>query len=179
MAEVSIINFQNIPQSDAATATIIANAVDPNGLPYTGQIDPDTLMAARSQTAVYSFSKVISSAEILAMNTTPIALGLTVPMGYFPNIVGDIWLGATYGSVAYATNTSLRIRSVGGSQNYVSAVNALAFSADVLIPLTKNAVTSGKGFETGADLEIYVPVGNPTAGDSDIVIYGQYTLIAI
>jgi hypothetical protein len=123
--------------------------------------------------------KTITSAEVLAMGVTPIALGLSVPSGYFPNIVGDIWMGATYGTTTYATNTSLRIRSVGGSQNYVSAVNALAFTADCRIPLTKNAVTSGKGFEDGADLEIYVPAGNPTAGDSDITIYLTYMLIPV
>lgn len=176
---IEISNLPTIPPADVARGlTIPADATDANGQTYTGKVTFDDASQGGGSTAqVFNFAKVIPSAEVLTMNTTPVALGLNVPTGYFPNIVGDIWLGATYGSAAYATNTSLRIRSVGGSQNYVSAVNALAFSADVLIPLTKNAVTSGKGFELGADLEVYVPSGNPTAGDSDITIYGQYTLI--
>lgn len=150
---------------------------------YVGELfmnTQDSTLWARTDNGVrcfYGHARLeLTAAQVKALYTTPQQFGLTVPTGFIPNIIGDIWLGATYGSAAYATNTSLRIRSVGGSQNYVSAVNALAFSADVLIPLTKNAVTSGKGFETGADLEIYVPVGNPTAGDSDVVIFFDYVL---
>jgi hypothetical protein len=113
------------------------------------------------------------------MYATPKQLGLTVPSGYAAVPVGDIYMGATYAGAAYATNTSLRIRSVGGSNNFVSAVNALAFSADVFIPLTANAVSSGKAVIDGADWEVYVPAGAPTAGTSDIVIYAGYRLIQL
>lgn len=150
---------------------------------YVGELfmnTQDSTLWARTDNGVrcfYGHARLeLTSAQVLALNTTPQQFGLTVPTGFIPNIIGDIWLMSTYVSAPYATNTSLRIRSVGGSQNYVSAVNALAFSADVLIPLTKNSVTSGKGFETGADLEVYVPVGNPTAGDSDVVIFFDYVL---
>lgn len=150
---------------------------------YVGELfmnTQDSTLWARTDNGVrcfYGHARLeLTPAQVKALNTTPQQFNLTVPAGFIPNIIGDIWLMSTYGKAAYATNTSLRIRSVGGSQNYVSAVNALAFSADVLIPLTKNAVTSGKGFETGADLEVYVPVGNPTAGDSDVVIFFDYVL---
>lgn len=150
---------------------------------YVGELfmnTQDSTLWARTDNGVrcfYGHARLeLTSAQVKALYTTPQQFGLPVPAGFIPNIIGDIWLMSTYGTAAYATNTSLRIRSVGGSQNYVSAVNVLAFSADVLIPLTKNAVTSGKGFETGADLEVYVPVGNPTAGDSDVVIFFDYVL---
>lgn len=150
---------------------------------YVGELfmnTQDSTLWARTDNGVrcfYGHARLeLTSAQVKALYTTPQQFNLTVPTGFIPNIIGDIWLMSTYGTAAYATNTSLRIRSVGGSQNYVSAVNVLAFSADVLIPLTKNAVTSGKGFETGADLEVYVPVGNPTAGDSDVVIFFDYVL---
>jgi len=121
----------------------------------------------------------IPSTEILSMYTTPKQFGLNVPSGYAAVPVGDIYMGATYAGVAYATNTSLRIRSVGGSNNFVSAVNALAFSADVFIPLAANAVSSGKAVIDGADWEIYVPAGAPSAGTSDIVIYAGYRLVKL
>lgn len=178
---IEISNLPTIPPADIARGlTVPADATDANGQTYTGKVAfSDAVDGGGSTAQVFNFSKVITSAEILTMDATPVALGLNVPTGFFPNIVGDIWLYSDYAGVAYATNTSMRIRSVGGSQNYISAVNVLAFSADVLIPLTKNAVTSGKGFETGADLEAYVPSGAPTAGTSDITIYGQYTLIEL
>ena len=178
MSTIAFNQLTQIPAGDIKLITeLAALTTDSNGVSYVGRIAFTDLAAGLGAAQVFNFSVVIPTADVLTLNATPVALGLSVPANYFPNIVGDIWLGAIYGSATYATNTSLRIRSVGGSQNYVSAVNALAFSADCRIPLTKNAVTSGKGFETGADLEIYVPAGNPTAGDSDITIYGQYTLI--
>lgn len=121
----------------------------------------------------------IASADVLTMYATPVPFGLNVPSGYAAVPVGDIYMGATYAGVAYATNTSLRIRSVGGSNNFVSAVNALAFSADVFIPLAANAVSSGKAVIDGADWEIYVPAGAPTAGTSDIFIYAAYRLVKL
>jgi len=121
----------------------------------------------------------IPSAEILNMYATPKQFGLNVPTGYAAVPVGDIYMGATYAGVAYATNTSLRIRSVGGANNFVSAVNALAFSADVFIPLTANAVSSGKAVVGDTDWEVYVPAGDPTAGTSNIVIYASYRLVQL
>jgi hypothetical protein len=128
---------------------------------------------------VFTAKLVIPSAQVLTLFTTPVPFGINVPIGYYVQPIGDIMIKGDYNTTAYATNTSVRIRSVGGSQNYVSAVNVLAFSADIFIPLTKNVVSSGKAIETGEDLEVYVPVGNPTAGDSDITLYLTYTLIPI
>lgn len=169
-----------IPDSDIRGITqLAAQTTDSNGVAYTGTVTVDQLFndGGTGCVCVQLATLVIPSAQVLTLNTTPIAFGITVPTGYYVQPVGDIMMGATFVSAAYATNTNLRIRSVGGAQNYVSAVAPLAFSADIFIPLTKNVVTSGKAIDTGGDLEVYVPTGNPTAGDSPITIYLPYILI--
>ena len=180
MSNIPFNDMPVIPSSEVRTTSeILMQTTDANGVSYTGRVPLPTAMAGNSRQAIYSVALSISSAEILALNSTPKAFGLNVPAGYAAVPVGDIYMGATYGGATYATNTSLRIRSVGGAQNFVSAVNALAFSADVFIPLTANAVSSGKAVTDGADWEVYVPSGNPTAGTSDVTIYANYMLIEL
>jgi len=177
---INIASLPIVPSTDVRDTTdIVVNSTDINGQPYTGRMTIDTFRQAALGGGMFSVSLLIPSAEILNMYATPKQFGLNVPSGYAAVPVGDIYMGATYAGVAYATNTSLRIRSVGGSNNFVSAVNALAFSADVFIPLAANAVSSGKAVIDGADWEIYVPAGAPTAGTSDIVIYAAYRLIEL
>lgn len=178
MNPIDLLTRDLLPQGLMTPNVVLAAvAPDANGVQTLWRTTFSDLAQGMNCACVHTAVLTLSSAEILALNTTPIQFGLNVPAGYFPQIVGDIWMAGAFNGTPYATNTSLRIRSVGGLQNYVSAVNALNFTADCLIPLAKNAITSGKGFELGADLEMYVPTGNPTAGDGTATLYLTYVLI--
>lgn len=118
-------------------------------------------------------SLVIPSADVLTLNTTPVAFGLTVSSGYYVSPI-SIDFKSEYGGVTYATNLSFRIRNVGSSGYIVSAL--LNYTADTFIKLLP---ISDAPLIEGADLECYVQTGDPTAGDSDITIYLTYRLVAL
>lgn len=121
----------------------------------------------------------IPTAQVLTLNTTPVAFGITVPVGYIPVVIGEVLLSSTFNSVAYATNTNIAIQSVGGSQLIARGVGRLGFSASVMSTLDIQQTPSGIRYISGADLEVFVQTGNPTAGNSDLDIYLTYTLVEL
>ena len=121
----------------------------------------------------------IPTAQVLTLNTTPVPFGITVPVGYIPVVIGNVLLSSTFNSVAYATNTNIAIQSVGGSQIISRGVSRLAFSASVMTTLDEQGNATGIRYISGADLEVFVQTGNPTAGNSDIDLYLTYTLVEL
>lgn len=121
----------------------------------------------------------IATADVLTLGSTPVQFGITVPTGYIPVVVGGVFVQSTYNSAAYATNTDLAVRSVGGSNNVVFSSSVLGFTADIFRNIQFTAPTSGLLYVSGADLEVYVPSGDPTTGNSDISIILPYRLIKI
>jgi hypothetical protein len=136
--------------------------------------------ALNSEVGIKTAKLTIATADVLTLNATPIPFGITVPTGYIPMLIGAPVFSATYNSAAYAANTAIRIRSVGGSVDVVSTASALDFTADTIRLLDiQLGADNTLLYLTGADLEVYVPTGDPTTGDSDITIYLTYALIEL
>jgi hypothetical protein len=175
------INVNNLP-AKAAAAITTADAVmtftasgDTTQTPFSEAVAQANTLNANAALTIASIT--IPTAQVLTLNATPVAFGITVPVGYIPVIVGEVLLSATYGAATYATNTALRIRSVGGSVDLVVTGAALAFGATVIRSLDIQNNSTGLRYVDGADLEVYVPSGNPTTGDSDITITLTYILL--
>jgi hypothetical protein len=122
----------------------------------------------------------IPTAQVLTLYTTPVAFGLTVPVGYFVQPLG-LKCGVDFNTVAYATNTSLSVRAVGADVAIGASTAPLAATLSKVSNLNINiAPTAGQTqFIDGVDLEVFVGVGNPTAGDSNIDVYMTYTLVEL
>jgi hypothetical protein len=122
----------------------------------------------------------IPSAEVLTLNSVPKAFGLSVPAGYYAKPMGaDLFVD--FNSISYATNLQVSISAAGGSHFMLRSINdplGSTVSTFSQLSLAQDSfdLTQIVG---GADLEVFVPAGDPTAGDSDITIYLTYVLIEL
>ena len=120
---------------------------------------------------------VLSSANVLALNATPITLVAAQGAGTFI-IVDSIAAFLDYGSVAYVSANALEFRYTDGSGAKVTEDMSAAF-------LTAAADTSRevKGIQTeltpagNAPVVVSVPTADPTTGDSPITFRVTYRVI--
>jgi hypothetical protein len=137
------------------------------------------LLAMVGQQQEFTFDVTIPAADVLTLNTTPIEL---VPaQGANTIIVPTTILGnMIYNSDTYATNGNILIFN-GGT---IAAVDDDDFLFGVIsrtvniLPIKPNG-TSFNQYVANQPLQITVQTGNPTAGDSDIRIFGTYKVIDI
>jgi hypothetical protein len=127
-------------------------------------------------------SLTIASADVLQLNSKPKQFGISVPSGYAARIIsldGKI----VYGSSTYATNGNLVVRCVGTSSpqggwtgtQFLFATTSRTSTAT----LTSGTSATSNQLIDGADLEVFVETGNPTAGDSEITVYVLYRIISV
>lgn len=120
----------------------------------------------------------IPTAQVLTLNSIPVAFGLTVPSGYYVQPT-SIAASLDYNSIAYATNTRVAIRFIGAASGLSVFNNAFLSSASDAFFSVGHSSPTGTNVIVGTDIEAYVETGNPTAGNSDITIYLTYVLIKI
>lgn len=179
---IDIPNLPTVPDADIRdTSQLVLQTTDSNGVTYTGSVTVDQMFNAGGTGCgcVYTAKLDIPSAQVLTLNTTPVAFGLTVPTGYYARPLSAD-LKAIYNSLKYVTNTNIWIRSVGATDPILKITSGLNFSFDTFTRFDmQDGAANDASFIDHADLEIYVPTGNPTAGDSDITIYITYMLIEL
>lgn len=123
----------------------------------------------------------IASASILTLNATPLTIVSAPGAGYaIQAIAGSYKL--TFNSVAYATNTRLELITSGASiAQLQSSSNSLAATVTQHGQII-NAVNVAAGntqILENAALQVKVSTGNPTAGNSNMVVYLAYRIITI
>jgi hypothetical protein len=182
MADVSVINVTSLTPIVAA-AIVSGQQVtiyDQGGIAYRAPIE-DVFSAMKTLGGDYGVKAAtltIARADVLTLNATPVAFGLTVPAGYIPLLISAPMFSSTFVSAAYAANTAIRIRSTGGSVDIVASTSVLDFTATTLRLLDiQGGADNTLLYLDGADLEVYVPTGDPTTGDSDITITLMYILM--
>jgi hypothetical protein len=179
------INVNNLPAKAAAAITTADQVMtftasgDTTQTPFNEAVaQANTLNLINS---VKTVKITIPTAQVLTLYTTPVAFGLTVPVGYFVQPL-SIQCGVDFNTVAYATNTSLSVRAVGADVAIgASGATALAATISKIFNLDTNInTTAGQTqFIDGVDLEVFVGIGNPTAGDSNVDVYMTYTLVEL
>lgn len=142
-----------------ANTTTVIGAFDPTTWDFQGYIK-------------YSGSLSITTAQVLALNSTPLTLvaaiaARTIVLVNAPN------LKLTYNSINYATNTSIDIySSVGGAPNVQYTVPAFLDSTANKRKVA--TITANASLEANSALMVRVNTGDPTAGNSGIVVYFEY-----
>lgn len=153
---------------------------------YKGELfinQADNVVWSRGDDGVFCIggtaSLTVASADVLTGNTTPIAFGITVPTGYAIELIGGS-VKIDYGTTPYATNMDIGIRTVGATDSQLVSANVLnaSLSCTRRFIVNANFTATDTQLINGADIEFYVPTGNPTAGDSDITVYVNYRLIS-
>ena len=119
----------------------------------------------------------INSADVLTSFATPVTVLDPTIAGGLP-IIQSVLFGMSSGGSAYATNTDIGIRPVGGSDDICSYTGALAISGTdfYALELIPNAPTVG-GVVFGNDIEFYTKTGNPTGGTRTVFLMIIYTII--
>lgn len=163
--------------------TLSPSAVDSNyyGLVFTADGDTNKVVFEdavaqanlnNDSLQIKSASVTIPTAQVLTLNSSPV----TIVSGVSGKILVPISaiFRATYNSATYATNTSLAIRHTSSSTALVTASAKLGFTANSINQFDLRADTVADQLISGANMEVYVPTGDPTTGDSDITIDVKY-----
>ena len=115
----------------------------------------------------------IATADVLTSNATPLT--------WVSGIVGkeliciQATISTTFGTTAYATNVGVAIRNTGAVGDQLNCIAGLSMLSSLKSTFEDSSGVSTGNVVTGANLEFYTRIGDPTAGDSDIVI--DYTYI--
>lgn len=141
--------------------------------------DPLALIARNDNCeCLHSASLTIASADVLQLNSTPLTIVAAQGAGTAIEVISAS-VRLTYGSVQYATNTVLLLKTSGASEPQVKwAQSILGASSNMLAKSIESPNTSSDMIEN-AGLQVSVSSGNPTAGDSDITVYVTYRVIQL
>ena len=124
-----------------------------------------------------SVSLTIASADVLTLNSTPITIvkGVAGKCIEVITFVRDI----DFNTTAYATNTHLQLKTQGADVAQVQQSNSLAATTSNIWNDFDRITPSAANTQLlkGADLQVYVPTGNPTGGDSDITVHVHFRYI--
>lgn len=133
-----------------------------------------------SYDTIYSGSLSITTAQVLALNGTPLLLVAAPASGYAIKIV-DSACAVTFNTTPYATNTNIDIYTDTATNVQHRITTALNASVSRIAAGTQQAASSAANTQliSGKAIYVYVPTGNPTAGDSDIKIYYSYRIITL
>lgn len=126
---------------------------------------------------IHCASLTIASADVLQLNSTPLTI-VSAVAGKVISVL-DFSMSQVYGTTPYATNTNLAVKCSGADagQMQMSAVLAHTISGNWGNWTKLTASTAQTQLIENADLQVYVPTGDPTAGDSDIEVFVLYRLI--
>lgn len=121
----------------------------------------------------------VSSAQILSSFSSPVKI-LDAPAAgviYYPLAV---IVDATYGSATYAANLDVEVNIFGATSALCEQDGLLGFASSAVTVIPVNALGSyssqlAKG--TGAVMQLRTKTGNPTTGDSTMVVHVLYVSI--
>jgi hypothetical protein len=108
----------------------------------------------------------LTTAQVLALNSTPITVVTGIAGKEIQVVNASFHL--KYNTTAYATNTTLALRASSSTGSILQAEAVINGSADAIGVFGLNSGTNN--IVTGDNLVATVLTGNPTAGDSDIVV---------
>ncbi len=161
---------------------IIQNAVDGTFYVNTGTTAAPVFTIVSSATPITA-KLSLSSAQILALNGTPITL-VAAP-GSGKTIVPISVIGRmNFLTAAYATNLQLQVKySAGADALFVNSTLLAATSGNPIQPLFPVAAGSVTGndneYIANADLLITVGTGNPATGAGTLDLYITYAVVTL
>jgi hypothetical protein len=117
----------------------------------------------------------IASADVLTLNSTPLTIVAAQGVGTAIEVISAS-LNIDFNSIAYATNTTIQVKSDTGTVAHAQGDFLTApFSVITKIPLS----SAGGTIIENESMKVTVQTGDPTAGDSDITVYVTYRIITL
>ena len=129
--------------------------------------------------ARYTATLDVSSAEILAMNTTPLELVAAPGSGKVIKIQ-SIVCNYTYVSATYATNVKLQVITDGATiAQYEQGMLGATVSTIRQLSEVNSSSTTATQLLDNAAVNLRVETGDPTAGDGTLKIYATYDIVTL
>ena len=173
---------KSIPQLTAQTSTTSGDLYHLVRSNIDYKIDYDDLAesirgGANAETS-YTAELVITSAQVLALNSTPIQIIPSPGAGKYIQIEHSS-CKLTYNSTTYATNTSITLYTDTATRVQHSISSILNATVTRIGAGSPQAVSGATDTQLISDKAVYVSVasGNPTTGNSDIKIYVTYKIV--
>ena len=159
----------NTPAGNIAATTVQAAL---------NELDTEKAAITYVDASIKTVTTTITSAEILALFTTPKELVPAPAVGSYV-VVDKIVASLVYVSAAYATNTTLVFSYTNGSGTKVTADVTDVLTATANIVKQVGWIEAATTLTTAAPVVASVATGNPTAGNSDIKVTVTYRVLAI
>lgn len=132
------------------------------------------LTASTTKSSFTAVSYVLSPAQILALNSTPVTLVKGVASTQLQVVSAAAYV--KFSSVAYATNTTLTIGTTSNPDGQAT-LNFLAATSDTKSTFALVAGTTTDNLHTGEALVLSVASGNPINGDSQVMLDVLYRTV--
>jgi hypothetical protein len=167
------------PSTDHTDGTWSVNDV------YIGELylnDADQRLFVRTSTGIVELATgsgqlkeaqlTLTTAQVLALNTTPITIIAGQTGKEIQVLSASIHL--KYNTTAYATNTNMALKAASTGATITQARIDISQTSDTLGAFAMSEVNNN--IVTGDALQVTVLTGDPTAGDSDIVVNILYRI---
>jgi len=138
---------------------------------------PDVFVRGK-RLKVFTKRTELTSAQVLALNTTPISLVADPGAGY-GIVVHRITGAVDYNSAAYATNTTVEFRYTNGSGTKVTADMAALITATADKVVTVGGIEAALVVTANAAIVAVAATGNPATGNSPVAFDVEYTIVEI
>lgn len=169
----------NVTGAKIAAATIDGNAklIDDS----VTEVKLDTVVRAKLNAQGRNRVTIpIASAQVLTLNSVPV-LAIPSPGAGYAVLVEQVTAKIAFNSAAYATNTNLQLLFSGAGEATAESATFLTRTANgmVNIPLMYSVGLSVTQILENAVLYIRTETGDATAGNSDIVVYIDYSILQV
>lgn len=167
----------------AAGAVTDAKVTDVSGTKLTNatvslaKLD-SSLQLTISAIQIYTVTRVVTSAEILTGNATPIDL-IAAPGAGFAIHVISVTEQVFFNTTVYATNTTYDIKAQTATVGQYRSTGGLLATVNTkrIVPQFTTFAAGSTQIVENVPIQFFVPAGDPTAGDSDIEITLNYRVV--
>lgn len=141
-------------------------------------LDVPSLAVRGKELKVYTKKTTLTSAQVLALFTTPQSL-VSAPWVGYAIVVHRVTGGVDYNSAAYATNTTQEVRYTNGAGTKVTA------DITSLVTATADKLVSVGGIEAltvlteNAAVVVCNATGNPATGNSPVSFTVDYSIVSL
>jgi hypothetical protein len=158
----------------------IVNGAEGVGKVLTSDASGNASWTSSSAGVIQSVTRLITSAELLQIHTTPIELVSAQGVGtVLCPIQITVWLN--YNTIQYATDVALRLFYDDNVTLLVNMGAILDKTADFYLQRSVQTTSSWTGANLAENVNLAISTGlsNPTVGDSDVKITLLYAVITI
>lgn len=122
----------------------------------------------------------IPTAQVLTLNSVPIQIA-AAPGAGSAILVEQVTAKINWNSVIYATNVNLQVKFTGAGEAVAESASFLIRTANgvVNIPLMYTVAAGVSQILENTALFLTVETGDPTAGNSDIFVYVDYSILSV